>query len=73
MKAVVADRGQVTIPKVLRQRLGIRPRTVLDFREENGMLVARKAAENDAVAEVMGCLKINRTTDDILVDLRGEP
>lgn len=73
MKAVVADRGQVTIPKVLRQRLGIRPRTVLDFREENGMLVARKAEENDAVAEVMGCLKINRTTDDILVDLRGEP
>lgn len=73
MKAVVADRGQVTIPKVLRQRLGIRPRTVLDFREENGMLVARKAAENDAVTEVMGCLKINRTTDDILVDLRGEP
>lgn len=46
---------------------------MLDFREENGMLVARKAAENDAVAEVMGCLKINRTTDDILVDLRGEP
>ncbi len=73
MKAVVADRGQVTIPKALRQRLGIRPRTVLDFREENGVLVARKASENDAVTEVMGCLKSNRTTDDILVDLRGEP
>ena len=73
MKAVVADRGQVTIPKALRQRLGIRPRTVLDFREENGALVARKAVESDAVAEVMGCLSLNRTTDEILADLRGEP
>lgn len=72
MKAVVADRGQVTIPKALRQRLGIRPRTVLDFREENGMLVARKAEENDPIAEVMGCLKPNRSTDDIMSDLRGE-
>ena len=33
MKAKVADRGQVTIPKALRDRLGIRPGTVLDFHE----------------------------------------
>ena len=72
MKAVVAERGQVTIPKALRQRLGIRPRTVLDFREENGRLVARKAAETDPVGEVLGCLKLSRSTDDILGDLRGE-
>ena len=31
MNAIVADRGQVTIPKKLRERLGITPRTVLDF------------------------------------------
>jgi antitoxin PrlF len=33
MKAVVAERGQVTIPKRLRDRLGIRPGTVLEFQE----------------------------------------
>ena len=71
MKAIVADRGQVTIPKALRQRLGIRPKTVLDFQEENGALVARKMEERDAVAEVLGCLKLDRRTDDILQNLRG--
>ncbi len=71
MKAIVADRGQVTIPKALRQRLGIRPKTVLDFQEENGVLVARKMEERDAVAAVLGCLKLDRRTDDIVRDLRG--
>jgi AbrB family looped-hinge helix DNA binding protein len=73
MKAIVADRGQVTIPKALRMRLGIRPKTVLDFREENGMLVAQKAEESDAVATVTGCLKIDQNTDDLLAELRGAP
>ncbi len=44
MKATVAERGQVTIPKVLRKKLGIKSGTALDFREENGRLVAVKIA-----------------------------
>jgi AbrB family looped-hinge helix DNA binding protein len=43
MKAVVAERGQLTIPKRLRERLGIRSGTVLEFREEAERLVAAKA------------------------------
>ncbi len=73
IKAQVAEREQVTIPKILRQRLGIRPKTVLDFQEENGMLVARKAEEQDVVAEVMGCLNLDQSTDTVLTGLRGEP
>jgi len=72
MKAVVADRGQVTIPKELRDRLGITPRTVLDFQEENGTLVAKKVTSEDPVAEVMGCLKLDRPTTQIIAELRGE-
>ncbi|MHB1013422.1 MAG: AbrB/MazE/SpoVT family DNA-binding domain-containing protein, partial [Desulfobacteria bacterium] len=34
MKATVAERGQVTIPKLLREKLGIRPGTRLDFRDD---------------------------------------
>lgn len=71
MRAIVADRGQVTIPKALRQRLGIAPRTVLEFREDNGRLVAEKVAENDPVTAVLGCLKLDRPTDDLLADMRG--
>jgi antitoxin PrlF len=72
MKAVVADRGQVTIPKALRDRLGITPRTVLDFHEEKGRLVAEKATQHDPVAQVLGCLKLDQTTDEILADMRGK-
>ena len=43
MRAKVAERGQVTIPKVLRERLGIRPGTVLEFKEDHGKLVAAEA------------------------------
>ncbi len=39
MRATVAERGQITIPKVLREQLGIRPGTILEFTEENGRLV----------------------------------
>ena len=72
MKAIVADRGQVTIPKALRERLGIIPKTVLDFREERGRLVAEKAAQSDPVTQVLGCLKLDRATDEILAELRGK-
>jgi AbrB family looped-hinge helix DNA binding protein len=71
MKAKVAERGQVTIPKALRERLGIFPGTVLDFVEEQGRLIAKKAEAVDAVDQVFGRLGRGRNTDDILKDIRG--
>lgn len=70
MKAVVAERGQVTIPKVLRERLGIMPGTVLDFEVESGRLVAKKKAL-DPVSSVIGCLPAGNT-DDVIKQLRGD-
>jgi antitoxin PrlF len=70
MKAIVADRGQVTIPKVLRDRLGITPRTVLNFREENGKLIAEKVQLSDPITSVLGCLKLDKSTDEILAAMR---
>jgi AbrB family looped-hinge helix DNA binding protein len=71
MKAKVAERGQVTIPKALRERLGIVPGTVLDFVEEQGRLIAKKAEAVDAVDQVFGRLGRGRNTDDILKEIRG--
>jgi len=70
MNAVVAERGQVTIPKRLRDQLGIGPKTVLDFREEDGRLVAVKQVEGDPVARVTGCLGLDTPTDEWLGDMR---
>jgi antitoxin PrlF len=71
MKAIVAERGQVTIPKLLRDRLGIGPRTVLEFREEHGRLVAEKVTQSDPVSRVTGCLNLDRPTDEIIDEMRG--
>jgi len=73
MNAIVAERGQVTIPKPLRRRLGITPKTVLDFHEDHGRLIAVKMTGRDPVSRVRGCLKLDKTTDAILKTLRGEP
>jgi AbrB family looped-hinge helix DNA binding protein len=71
MKAKVAERGQVTIPKALRERLGIFPGTVLDFFEEQGRLIAKKTEALDAVDKVFGRFGRRRNTDDILQEIRG--
>ena len=71
MKAVVAERGQVTIPKSLRDKLGIRPGTALEFSARNGTLVARKA-QTDRVSQVFGCLGRKIDTDRFIRGVRGE-
>ena len=73
MKAKVAVRGQVTIPKILRERLGIRPGTVLDFEEDHGRLIAVKAATTDAIDQVYGKFGRGRRTETIMQELRGKP
>jgi len=72
MRAIVAERGQVTIPKKLRDRLGIRKGTILEFSEEGNRLTVEKAAE-DALDRHYGTLGRGRTTRDVMRALRGEP
>jgi antitoxin PrlF len=71
MKARVAERGQVTIPKRLRDRLGVKPGTVLEFSEEQGRLVAVKAGGIDPVGEVLGCMGKELDTNAVMAQLRG--
>ncbi len=70
MRAKVAERGQVTIPKPLRDRLGIRPGTILEFREEAGRLIAVKVETLDPIDQIYGQLGQGRRTDEILRQLR---
>jgi AbrB family looped-hinge helix DNA binding protein len=71
MKSVVSEKGQVTIPKRLRDRLGIGPGVVLEFREDAGTLVASKVSGEDAVASVFGILDVGRPVDELVDELRG--
>lgn len=73
MKAILSEKGQVTIPKVLRERLGLKAGQVLDFTDEQGRLVAKKAAETDPVESVYGVLSSEPSTDALIALMRGEP
>jgi antitoxin PrlF len=71
MKAVVSEKGQVTIPKPLRDRLGIRAGQVLDFDEDHGRLVGRKVVAKDPLEAVWGTLKLDRSVDELIEEMRG--
>jgi AbrB family looped-hinge helix DNA binding protein len=72
MKSAVSEKGQVTIPKKLRDRLGIKAGVVLEFHEERGRLVASKIHTRSPTDAVYGILKLGRRTNDLLSHLRGK-
>ena len=47
MNAILSEKGQITIPKALRDSLGLRAGVELEFTEENGRLIARKLLRDD--------------------------
>ncbi len=72
MNCVVSEKGQTTIPKVLRDKLGIGPGCVLDFTAVNGRLVAEKVLANDPVRKWVGTghLPLGKSGDDYLRRVR---
>ena len=73
MRTIVSEKGQITVPKPLRERLGIRAGDQLEITEDHGQLVLTKASDQDPVQAVYGILSLDHTTDDTLRGLRGEP
>ncbi|MDP2955168.1 MAG: AbrB/MazE/SpoVT family DNA-binding domain-containing protein [Longimicrobiales bacterium] len=71
MKSRVTERGQITIPKELRDRLGIRAGQVVDFAEEGGRLVVTRRVGGDPVEAVYGILSLDRSTDELMAALRA--
>lgn len=72
-KAVVSEKGQVTIPKRIRDRLGLEPGTVLQFSAEDGKLVAVKLVAEDVFKKWRGRGRLPRglNVDAYLVRARG--
>ena len=72
MKTTVSEKGQITIPKRLRDRLGLRPGTVLDFEEADGRLIGRRLAPVDSLDELYGILPLPPGgTDAFIREIRG--
>jgi antitoxin PrlF len=72
MKTVLSEKGQITIPKPLRVRMGLRKGQVLEVREERGRLVMTKQRPStDPFDKYFGILSLGKTTDEIMAELRG--
>ena len=71
MKTRVSEKGQITIPKAVRTKLGLRPGTVLEIEAERGRLVGRKASGREIVDELYGSLPLDESVDDYLERARG--
>ena len=72
MEATVAERGQITLPKAVRDALGLTKGTLLKVELEGGRIILRKNVD-DAVSRARGRFKLpdGVTTDDVMRDLRG--
>ncbi len=71
MRTVVSEKGQVTIPKALRDSLGIMPGQELDFEELGGALIARCVRPTDPMDALLGLLPETLDVDAFLSETRG--
>lgn len=72
MEATVAERGQITLPKAVRDALGLTKGTLLKVELEGGRIILRKNV-SDAISRARGRFKLppGKSTDDIMRELRG--
>ncbi len=54
MTAILSEKGQITIPKSVREKLGLLPGAVLEFQALNGKLVASKKVVHDVFTKWRG-------------------
>ena len=68
MKAKISSKGQVTVPKACRDKLGLKTGTVLDFEAVDGVLIARKVQSQDPFNKWRGRYKLpnGQNVDDYL-------
>jgi len=72
MEATVAERGQITLPKAVRDALGLTKGTTLTVELDGGRIILRKDV-GDALSRMRGRIKLPAgvSSDDVMRELRG--
>ena len=71
----MTTKGQVTIPKRLRDYLGLKPGSIVDFElADNGQVVlkANEEQKKGRFDALLGSAKLGMTTDQLMELTRGE-
>lgn len=73
MTSTISAKGQITVPKAVRDRLGLRPGVRVEFELTPEGALMRKGNRGGvrAVDRVLGILKREATTDSMIDDMRG--
>lgn len=68
----ISERGQVTIPKELRAKLGFLPHTEVEFIQQDNqlILVRKRSSKAKAIRTLRGRKKLDMTTDELMSLLR---
>ena len=68
----VSERGQVTIPKKLRDRFGMHHDVEVDMTPtEGGVLIRKRTGAEHPVDRVYGILGTGGSTDEYMAEIRG--
>ena len=72
-KTRITSKGQVTVPKNVRERLGLRPGDELEFTEEDGVFHLSKRVDPDVFKKYRGYLKdlAGQNSDELIQEMRG--
>lgn len=69
----VTSKGQVTIPKHIREKLGIKLHSTIRFVEENDRVyLVKDQSQDNPFKRLLGSATVKMTTDEIMALTRGE-
>jgi AbrB family looped-hinge helix DNA binding protein len=73
MTSTISAKGQITVPKAVRDKLGLRPGARVEFELTATGALLRKGRRGGvrAVDRVLGILKREASTDSLIDDMRG--
>jgi antitoxin PrlF len=72
MTSTISSKGQVTVPKGVRDRLGLRTGTIVEFEMTDAGVLLRKGHKGmRPVDRVRGILGRSRSTDMLIDEMRG--
>jgi antitoxin PrlF len=71
--AKLTSKGQITLPKKIREKLGVHPGETVGFEEKDDLLIIRKLVAKSPFDKWVGALQHleGRRSDDLVREARG--
>lgn len=68
----ITAKGQVTLPKEIRQRFGLRPGVEIQFVQKGNQVILEKVIRQHPLDTLYGVLGRHQRTDRLIDELRGK-